>query len=182
MGIPTVAAYVIGASVVGPVLINLGLQPLAAHMFVFYFAVISGITPPVCAAVYPAAALAHARWIQVAWVAVRLCAASYVVPFVFTVNLALLMQGEPLNILLSTAVAVVGVVCLAAGAFGYMLKPTTVFERILLIACGLLLLYPDPVSRVAGFGLLAIILLKQVYFATLCAYVRRGIGKGQMGT
>ena len=98
MGIPTTAAYVLVAAVMAPALIEISIEPLAAHMFVFYFATISVITPPLCVAVFVAASIADTSWFGVALNAVRLGAVTYVVPFMFLTYPGMLWSGTSLEI------------------------------------------------------------------------------------
>jgi TRAP transporter 4TM/12TM fusion protein len=98
MGIPTTAAYVLVAAVMAPALIAINVEPLVAHMFVFYYATISVITPPVCIAVFVAASIAGASWWSVALVAVRLAAVTYIVPFMFLTYPGMLWSGSAMDI------------------------------------------------------------------------------------
>jgi TRAP-type uncharacterized transport system fused permease subunit len=93
MGIPTTAAYVLVAATLAPALVKIGVSPLAAHMFVFYYATLSVITPPVCVAVFVAAGLAGERWVAVARRAVMLGAVTYVIPFLFLLYPGMLNPG-----------------------------------------------------------------------------------------
>lgn len=161
MGMPTVAAYVIAVSVIGPALLKLGVPLFNTHMFVFYFAVISAITPPVAVATYPAAAIAEGSWISIAWIAMRLAIAAYIVPFLFIFNPALLMMGGPLAIIKAGVLSLLGIICLAIGGMGYFLKPTTIPERIMFIAAGILLMIPNPVNRMIAVFLIAVGVLSQ---------------------
>ncbi|HET7875732.1 MAG TPA: TRAP transporter fused permease subunit [Methylomirabilota bacterium] len=161
MGLPTTAAYVLAASVVAPALIKLGTLPLAAHLFVFYFAIISAITPPVCAAVYVAAAIARADWLKTGLIATRLGLAGFVAPYMFVYAPALLWQGSLGEIAWATITACVGVIALAAGSMGFLLRPASVPERAVLIAASLLLIKPGVYTDLAGFALLGAALLIQ---------------------
>ena len=155
MGLPTTAAYVLAASVVAPALIKLGALPIAAHLFVFYFAIISAITPPVCAAVYVAAAIARADWLKSALVATRLGLAGFIAPYMFIYAPALLWHGSFVEIAWVTITACAGVIALAAGSMGYLIRPAGVLERIALIAAALLLIKPGLATDIAGFSLFA---------------------------
>jgi TRAP transporter 4TM/12TM fusion protein len=161
MGLPTTAAYVLAASVVAPALIKLGALPLAAHLFVFYFAIISAITPPVCAAVYVAAAIARADWVRTGLVATRLGLAGFIAPYMFVYAPALLLQGPPLEIAWAALSACVGVVSLAAGAMGFLRRPAGPLERGALVVAALLLIKPGIYTDLAGFALLGAVLLWQ---------------------
>jgi len=154
MGLPTTAAYVLAASVVAPALVKLGALPLAAHLFVFYFAIISAITPPVCAAVYVAAAIARADWVKTGLIATRLGLAGFVVPYMFIFAPALLWRGEWLEIGWATVTACVGVIALAGGTMGFFVRPANWLERLALVAAALLLIKPGIYTDAAGFALL----------------------------
>ncbi len=162
MGVPTTAAYVLAASVCVPPLTTLGVPPLSAHMFVFYFAVISAITPPVCAAVFVAAALAGASWMRTGLLAVALGASGFIVPYMFYFGPALLLQGDTLSICLTVATALVGVMGLSAGLMGYLCGPLGRTGRLLMTASGLLLVDPGLVTDlVAAVFVGAVILLQR---------------------
>lgn len=113
MGIPTTAAYVLVASVLAPALTGIGVEPLIAHLFVFYFATLSVITPPVCVAVFVAAGIADTNWLPAAGEAVRLAAAIYVIPFLLLIYPALAGFGGAIDILLASSQGVVFVLAFA---------------------------------------------------------------------
>ena len=161
MGLPTTAAYVLAASVAGPALINLGLIPVAAHLFVFYFAIISAITPPVCAAVYAATAIARSNWLQTGWLAVRMGLAGFVAPFLFVYRPAVLLEGHPMDILWSSLVSALAILALAGGAIGYFGGRCRWFESVLLIAGALLLIMPGWVTDLIGIIVVGVIFLLQ---------------------
>ena len=98
MGMPTTAAYVLVAAVLAPALTKVGIEPIVAHMFVFYYATISVITPPVCVAVFVAAGIAQTRWTAVACEAIKLGAVTYVIPFMFIAYPGMLASGSWLDI------------------------------------------------------------------------------------
>ncbi|MGA0024106.1 MAG: TRAP transporter permease, partial [Burkholderiales bacterium] len=118
MGMPTTPAYIVMVSLLVPAIIKLGAIAPAAHMFAFYFAILSAITPPVALAVYAAAGIAKAPLWQAGWTAVRVGAAGFIVPFMFIFEPSLLMIGEWHVILQSFTTAAIGTICLAAGLFG----------------------------------------------------------------
>lgn len=142
MGIPTTAAYVIGASVCGVALTKLGFNPLAVQMFIFYYACISVITPPVCLAAYTAAGIAQARWSKIAFTAMRLGIVAYLVPFVFIYLPELLWQGSPSSIFINFVLSTIGVFLMAIGFGGWFIRNLHVISRIFIFASGFLLLYP----------------------------------------
>ncbi|BCV26056.1 hypothetical protein kuro4_28290 [Gelria sp. Kuro-4] len=152
MGVPTLAVYLVVSIFVAPVLINHGVLPVAVHMFVFYFGVLSCITPPVAVAAYTAAGISGASPMSTGFTAFRLALPSFIIPFMFVYNPALLMMGDPLNILWSFTTSLIGVGFMAAGLEGYLLRQTSVVERGLLIASGLCLIWPGLISDVIGLA------------------------------
>ncbi|HEX7128190.1 MAG TPA: TRAP transporter fused permease subunit [Thermodesulfobacteriota bacterium] len=162
MGLPTTAAYVLAAAVVAPTLVRLGLEPLPAHMFVFYFAIIGAITPPVCAAVWVAASIARCNWWRTGWEAVRLGLAGFVVPYFFAYDPALLLSGDVWHVALAAVTAVTGVVALQMGNRGYVFQPIAGWLRGVLVALGLLLIWPHAWASLAAL----------VVFAALLAVLR----------
>ena len=142
MGIPTTAAYVLAASVVGPALQMLGVAPLPAHMFIFYCAILSGLTPPVCTAVYTAASIAKANWLEVAWVSIRLAVMKYILPFFFVFRPSVLMMGKWYVICQTIIVTIISAYLIAIGTTGYFREKTSVPVRILALGIGLILMLP----------------------------------------
>ena len=120
MGMPTTAAYAIAAAVVAPGLQQMGIPPLIAHLFIFYYAVISAITPPVALASFAAAALAGSDPWKTSFESVRYGVGAFVVPFMFFYQPGLLMQGDPLTITIAAVTAALGVLCLAFASEGWL--------------------------------------------------------------
>ncbi|MBI2882029.1 MAG: TRAP transporter fused permease subunit [Candidatus Tectomicrobia bacterium] len=152
MGMTTTAAYVIAAAVLAPALAQLGVPDLAGHLFIFYFAIKSGLTPPVCIAVFTATAISGGNWLRTAWDAMRLGIGGYIVPFYFIYNPALLMRGSPLHIVVAVASATVAMFAIEAGVMGFLRRPATLLERALYVAGGLFLLDPNPFTDLLGLG------------------------------
>ena len=173
MGMPTVAAYVIAVSVIGPALLKLGVPLFNTHMFVFYFAVISAITPPVAVATYPAAALAEGEWISIAWIAMRLAIAAYIVPFLFIFNPPLLMMGGPLAVLIAAFFSLLGIICLAMGGMGYCFKSATIPERIIFFVAGILFMIPSATYRLMAIALVGVGFLSQKFMPSVALIGRR---------
>ncbi|WP_370263454.1 TRAP transporter permease [Limnobacter sp.] len=136
MGMPTTAAYAVAASVVAPGLIELGIQPLVAHFFVFYFAVISAITPPVALASYAAAGISNANAMETSFTSFKIGLTAFIVPFMFFYNAALLMEGEWSVILRAFVTACIGVFFLASSIQGWFLgaQSNWVVRAVLLVA------------------------------------------------
>ena len=133
MEVPTTAAYVICVSVAGPALIDLGLQPLQAHLFVFWFALISTITPPVCGAVFIAAGMVNENWLKVAFTSMALGVGLYVIPIGMIANPQLIeLAHKPWQALLSFCQVGVGLGLISYG----LISPFGIFKRLLLLAAG----------------------------------------------
>ena len=161
MGMPTTPAYIVMVSLLVPALIKLGAATPAAHMFAFYFAILSAITPPVALAVFAAAGLARTSMWQAGWESMRVAAPAYIVPFMFVYEPSLLMIGDWMTIVTSTLSATLGVMCLAAGLVGYLRRPCALWERVLLVAAALLLIKPGYASDAVGIALLVTLFLLQ---------------------
>ncbi len=166
MGLPTTAAYVICASTIAPAITQMGVPPLAAHMFIFYFACLSAITPPVALAAFAAAGIAQTGLWGVGLCAVKIAAAGYIIPYMFVYGPPLLMIGSWGEIIYATATACVGTVCLAGGLQGWFLKTITWPQRLGLIAAALGLIKPGWITDLIGAALLFLVIasVKWGYF------------------
>jgi TRAP transporter 4TM/12TM fusion protein len=161
MGMPTTPAYIIMVSLLVPAIIKLGAIPPAAHMFAFYFAILSAITPPVALAVYAAAALAKTDLWTSGLAAVKVGAAGFIVPFMFIYEPALLMVGAWQDALVAFVSASIGTAALAASLMGYLLRPLVMWQRVALFAAALMLIKPGLITDAIGFGILLAILAQQ---------------------
>jgi len=150
MGMPTTPAYIIMTALLVPALIKLGVVVPAAHMFAFYFAILSAITPPVALAVYAAAGLAKSDIWMSGWAAVRIGAAGFIVPYMFVYEPALLMIGDWPTIIWAVMTATVGVMIFAAGLHGYLLTKSALWQSVLLTGAGLLLIHPGFLTSAIG--------------------------------
>ncbi|MFN0300316.1 MAG: TRAP transporter permease, partial [Burkholderiales bacterium] len=146
MGVPTTAAYIIGASIGAPILIKLGVPVLAAHMFVFYYSILADATPPVSVASYAAASIAKADPMHTGVVAFRLAIAGFLVGFSYLDNPALLMQGPIELIVAYTLLNMLGLTILAAGLFGYFRGDLPGWLRALLVVVGVTAVLWDGVA------------------------------------
>ena len=142
MGVPSVAAYVLVAILVAPALIEMGIPPLAAHLFIFYFAIISNITPPVALAAFAAAGLAGTNAMRTGFVAFRLGFVAYIVPFLFIFSPALVLQGSTQQIVFDLVSVSAGCAVLGAALVGYFSQPMTWWQRLILVLSSLALLIP----------------------------------------
>ncbi len=161
MGMPTTPSYIVMVALLVPAIIKLGATVPAAHMFAFYFAILSAITPPVALAVYAAAGLAKASIWEAGWESMRIAAPTYIVPFMFVFEPSLLMMGDPITIFTSSVSATIGIVCFAAGLQGYLTREARPWERVVLIAAALMLIKPGYVSDLVGLALLGLVYAAQ---------------------
>lgn len=157
MGLPTVAAYALAATTVAPALVEMGIPMIAAHLFIFYFACISTITPPVCLSAFAGAAIAGAPPMKVGWMASKLGIASFIVPFLFVMDNSLLLQGDLATIILDVTTALIGIIALAASLQGFLFRKIHSVNRILFLAAAILLLIPK--IWISIFGLVLLVLL-----------------------
>jgi len=161
MGMPTTAAYAVAASIIAPGLIQLGIEPLIAHLFVFYYAVMSAITPPVALAAYAGAALARSDPMKTSVESFTIGLAAFIVPFMFFYSPALLMIGHWTEIAHVFITASVGIYLLAAGVQGWLVGPLNYVLRGVLLVGALSMIAGGWISDVVGLGLLALIVLIQ---------------------
>ena len=164
MGITTTAAYLLVAIIVAPVLVRMGVPALAAHMFVFYYAVISTITPPVALAAYAAAGVAGTDPFKTSLVGFRVGIAKFVVPFYIIYRPEIMLVfGSPLKALTALIVSFFGIWALAAGACGFAFRELKIHERLVLLACIPFTIPPNLPWNIAGMVVIVVITL---YFRT----------------
>ena len=162
MGMNTVAAFVL-VSVVGvPALTAQGVDPLVANIFVFYFALLSHITPPVCLAIFAGAQIAGANIWETAYMGVKMSAVPYLLPFLVVFVPPLLLIGSPQEIFLETTAAMFGLLMLIAAVQGWVFRAVSWPGRVLMCAAGVCLLWPDPVVKGAGLILGAVVVAVMV--------------------
>jgi TRAP transporter 4TM/12TM fusion protein len=165
MGMPTVGVYVLLAALVAPALTEVGISPLAAHLFVLYFGMMSMTTPPVAVAAYAAASIAKADFMQTGLSGVRFGWSAYIVPFLFVMSPNLLLQGQAADVLLAAATAMMGVYLVSVAVAGFMTRPIGLALRIAFAASGLAMMVPanafagaiwtDVAGFIVGAGLIA---------------------------
>jgi TRAP transporter 4TM/12TM fusion protein len=165
MGMPTVGVYVLLAALVAPALTEVGIPPLAAHLFVLYFGMMSMTTPPVAVAAYAAASIIQADFMRTGLAGVRFGWSAYIVPFLFVWSPTLLMQGSPLDVTLAFLTAAAGIYLVSVGVVGYMIRPVGPLRRVAFALAGLALMIParafegaiwtDVGGAVAGAALVA---------------------------
>lgn len=163
MGLSSVPCYIICALLIGPPLIAAGIDPLAAHLFFFYWGILSFITPPVAISAIAAAGIAGANFWKTGFSAMRLGIVSYIVPFFFVYQPALMLKGSPGSVALSIITSIGGCYMLSAGMIGYFLKPIPLLLRAAVCLGGLSLIYPGLKSDICGISTFGILLILQMY-------------------
>jgi len=172
MGVPTTANYIIQATVSAPALIALGVNPLAAHLFVFYFGIVADITPPVALAAFAGAGIAKSNPFKTGVEAFKLGFAAYLIPYIFVMSPILVlvrpegMTSTPLfilTILFALTTAVIGMICIGTSTTGYFFTDDKWYERILLLAAGVLLIDPGLDTDLIGAMILGCVWFLQIY-------------------
>jgi len=161
MGLPTAAAYVIQAALAAPALIQLGLLPIQAHLFIFYFSSISAISPPVPLAGFAAATLCDGDPLTVGVKAFRLGLAAFIIPYMFAFGPALLLIGSVQDLLIALPTALLGITAFAIGLSGWLWARTNVLIRMLFFASAMGLMLQGIVSDLIGISLLVAAILLQ---------------------
>ena len=158
LGMPTPSAYILAAVLISPVMYKLGIAVLPAQLFLFYFAVMSALTPPVAVAAYAASAIANANPLQIAVNAVKIAVGAFVVPFAFLFNNALVLQGTPTEIASAFIFAAIGLAFIATATEAFLWRPLHWAKSLWLAGCGLLMLVPEPsIACAAGAGGLSLV-------------------------
>ena len=159
LAVPVTASYIIAAVMIAPALVQVGVAAPAAHMFIFYYAVLSEVSPPTALSPFAAAAITGGNPFRTTMISWKYVAPAFVVPFVFTLDprgMGMLLQGSVVDVLWTSLAAILGVAALAAGLGGWIRGAATALERALCIAAAALLFIPRPGATVAGAGLLGI--------------------------
>jgi TRAP-type uncharacterized transport system fused permease subunit len=153
-GIPTTPAYIIAVAVGAMALGKFGVPVLAAHLFVFYYAVLADLTPPDAVTAFAAANLAGSEPMSTGFQAFKLGFAGFLVPFAFIYNPELLLSGTPEAIIAVTLKTIVAVICLAGGIIGHFVYSLTWFQRCLFVSAAMLFIWPGIWPDIAGLGLI----------------------------
>ncbi|MEI0697738.1 TRAP transporter permease [Brachyspira intermedia] len=163
MGVPTTANYLITSTIAASAIIGLGYEPLAAHMFVFYFGIIADVTPPVALAAMAGAAIAKSDPLKTGIKATKLSIGAFIIPYMFIFNPDILMINttiaDVIPILITSLIGMFGV---SAGLEGYVFRKCKAYERILFIIAGLLSIYPEFYSDIIGIAIIAILVIIQI--------------------
>ena len=160
MGMPTAAAYIMQTALLVPAMVKHGEKQEAAHMFVFYFAILSAITPPVALAVYAANGISQARIWDSSLEALKLGAAGYLIPFMFVFSPEILSIGTADQIAITFFVSVCGIISLAAGLSGFFITKASKLDRLILILTSIFCLLPGGITKIIGLLMLSTIMTK----------------------
>jgi TRAP transporter 4TM/12TM fusion protein len=164
LAVPVTASYIISAVIAAPAMIQLGVPDFAAHMFVFYYSILSEVSPPTALSCFAAAALTKGNPYKTTLYAWKYTLPAFIVPFMFTLDpkgIGILLKGPVVDVIWTTVSAFIGLAALAGGVENWFLKKTTLYERIMLLAAGLLLVYPIAVYDLIGLGLMVLVIVLQ---------------------
>ncbi len=163
LALPSFVIYITSVPILAPPMIQFGLDPVAVHFFLVYWALLSMVTPPTGVSFYAAAGVAEAPVMKVGWAATRICAPVYLLTFFLVLHPAILLRGSNLwETLYFLLAAVFGIICISSANSGYLLRLMGVPERVLLIVAGVFLIYAQPFSFAFGTCLLAGVMAKQL--------------------
>ena len=163
MGVPTTATYCIMAATCAPILTRMGVPIIAAHFFVFYFGIVADITPPVALAAYAGSAIAKSNPMRTAFAATKMAIAAFLIPYIFCFSPEmLLIDTTASSVVVIYATALIGIVAVAAALEGYLLTDMKIWERIMFIAGGIMLISPGGMTDAIGLGMIAVVMILQV--------------------
>ena len=162
MGVPTTANYLITSTIAAPIVMQLGVPPLAAHLFTFYFGILADITPPVALAAYAGSAIAKGNPFKTGVQATKLAIAGFIIPYIFVMNPALIMiDTTVMEVVRITITSLIGMFGISGGMTGWVYGYANPLERIILVLGGLLLINPTVMTDIAGVGVITAILMYQ---------------------
>ena len=156
MGVPTTATYCIMAATCAPILTRMGVPILAAHFFVFYFGIVADITPPVALAAYAGSAIAKSNPMRTAFAATKMAIGAFLIPYVFCFSPdMLLIDTNPLSVVMIYITSLIGIVGVASALEGYLFADMGIIERILLVAGGIMMIFPGGLTDGIGLAVVA---------------------------
>lgn len=162
MGVPTTANYVIMATITAPILTQMGIPILAAHMFVFYFGIVADITPPVALAAYAGSAIAKSNPLKTGITATRLAIAAFIIPYMFVYNPKMLFIDASIFDIISIIItSFIGIYAVAAGMEGHMFVKLPWWQRLFTLAGGLMLIVPEIITDIVGIAIVVAIVVIQ---------------------
>jgi TRAP transporter 4TM/12TM fusion protein len=162
LGLPSIPCYIITATMAAPALSTFGIDPLAAHLFVFYFGAIANLTPPIALAAFAGAGIAGSDPQRTGWISCKLALAGFIVPFIFIYKPAMLiLDSGVMDIVIATGTTVLAVMALAAATEGFLFTKLNWLMRAVMIAGGVLLIFPEGLAIGAGLALMAVAVVYQ---------------------
>ena len=162
MGVPTTATYCIMAATCAPILTRMGVPIIAAHFFVFYFGIVADITPPVALAAYAGSAIAKSNPMRTAIAATKMAVAAFLIPYIFCFSPAMLLIDTTVSsVIIIYATALIGIMAVAAALEGYLFTDMKIWERIIMIVGGIMLISPGTITDAAGVAVIAVALILQ---------------------
>jgi TRAP transporter 4TM/12TM fusion protein len=167
MGLPATPAYIIAITIGGPALQTMGCDLLASHLFVFYFAILASVTPPVCIAAYCGAAIAGSEPLRTGWEALKLALVGFIIPYIFIYNPAILMQGTVIEIITVFLLLLISTYFLASGLSNYFLQKLKYWQRILIISIGFFLVFINIIPSIYDTVLAGIFVIAALMFWVL---------------
>lgn len=157
MGLPVTACYIILAVLAAPALIQAGVTPIGAHLFVFYFGIVSGLTPPVALTAYVAAGIAHTPVFRTGVYSFLIALVAFLIPYVWIYEPSLIFQGPLTSTIIYFMLCAVSIVSLAAGVMGYLFTGANMLERFLYCLSGIAIIVPETISTIVGLVMLAVL-------------------------
>ncbi|QTX31412.1 TRAP transporter permease [Aminithiophilus ramosus] len=161
MGVPTTAQYIITSTLAAPALAQMGVPMMSAHLFCLYFGVLADVTPPVALATYAASGISKSNPLKTGFTALVTAVAGFLVPYMFVYNPYLLLQGNPVMIVLGCATALVAIIALSAGVQGYFVTDLNLVERLAFLAVPFLIIYPSLVANGIAVAVVAAVFALQ---------------------
>ncbi|MEN6420303.1 MAG: TRAP transporter fused permease subunit [Smithella sp.] len=161
MGLPVTACYIILAVLAAPALIQQGISPVGAHLFVFYFGIVSGLTPPVALTAYVAAGIAGTPVFRTGFYCFLIASVTYLIPFVFVYTPALMFDGPLYMTALTFVVCALSIMAISSGIMGYLLRPCNWIERVILIIAAVAIIIPEIYSTLAGLAVFGVVIALQ---------------------
>jgi len=163
MGLPTVPSYILLAVLVAPALIKMGITPMAAHLYIFYFGVMSNITPPVCIAAYAAAGISGSNPMRTGLKAVKIALAGFIIPYIFVMNPSLILENSnTYETIITLFLCIIAILGLYISVFGYFLGYVSFFKRFFIFVSTFMMVYPSIKVKFMGIIIFGIIIIIEI--------------------